>query len=106
MVGGIAVLLIVLSYRFNSTSLEALYSSGIVTILALFGGSFVRVDQFLGNLAVIGSWTPNGAALNAYMKVMQGYSLSELSFPLLVLLIYVVVLLLLTFFVHERRGVR
>ncbi len=105
-VGGIAVLLIVLSYRFNSSSLETIYSSGIVTILALFGGSFVRVDQFLGNLAVIGSWTPNGAALNAYMKVMQGYSLSELSFSLLVLLTYVVVLLLLTFFVHERRGVR
>lgn len=105
-VGGIAVLLIVLSYRFNSTSLEALYSTGIVTILALFGGSFVRVDQFLGNLAVIGSWTPNGAALNAYMKVMQGYSLSELGFPLLVLSIYVVALLLLILFVHERRGVR
>ena len=105
-VGGISVLLTVLSYRFHSSKIESTFSSSIVVILSLFGGSFVRLDLFLGSLARIGNYTPNGAALNAYIKVMQGYSLSEISHSLLVLSAFIGVLLLLIFLIQERRVAR
>ena len=76
-VGGFAALVTALNYRFHSQAVSNFFSSVVVTILALLGGTFVPMKAVSEIIATIGNYTPNGAAMNAYLQVYQGYGLGS-----------------------------
>ena len=53
-VGGISALLSSINYRFNSAEASNIFSSGIVAILAFFGGSYFNISSLSPVLAKIG----------------------------------------------------
>lgn len=81
-VGTLASLLTSLTIRFNSEAFIYIFAGGIVTLFAFAGGSFFPTSEMPEVIGLIGNWTPNGAALNAYMQWMQGLGLESLISPL------------------------
>ncbi|RKL68158.1 multidrug ABC transporter permease [Salipaludibacillus neizhouensis] len=77
-VGSLATLLTSLTIRFNSVAFVYIFSGGLVTLFAFAGGSFFPTSQMPEVVALIGNWTPNGAALTSYMQWMQGFGLDTL----------------------------
>ncbi|UPW84435.1 ABC transporter permease [Lysinibacillus sp. Ag94] len=103
-VGSIAALLSAANYRFNSAEFSNLFSSVFVSILALFGGSFFNVSSFAPTLAKIGSWTPNGAALQSYLTIQQGGGLGQISSYLWILMAVAVICTTIAFLLFPKRG--
>lgn len=102
-VGSIAALLSSLSVRYDSNNLNVVFSGGIVTLFALVGGSFVPASQFSDFSSGIGEWTPNGAALAAYTKWMQGAELINLLPELSRIMTTAVILFLISFVIFPKR---
>jgi len=102
-VGGIGVLLTVINNRLGNDSASKLYGSAGVAILAFFGGSFTTVGE---SLQVIGNLTPNGAAMKAYLQVMSGAELADISPFLITLLIELVIILAGSSLISIQRAVR
>lgn len=71
-IGAIAALLTSVSLHFNSDSASGIFAGGIVTIFSFVGGSFTPVEQISSVIQSIGQWTPNGAAMSAYLQLLQG----------------------------------
>ncbi|MFB7159857.1 ABC transporter permease [Lysinibacillus sp. NPDC056232] len=103
-VGSIAALLSAANYRFNSAEFSNVFGSVIVSILALFGGSFFNLSTFAPTLAKIGSWTPNGAALQSYLTIQQGGGLGQISSYLWILTAVAVICTAIAFLLFPRRG--
>lgn len=102
-VGGIGVLLTTINNRMGNDSASRLYGSAGVAILAFFGGSFTTVGE---SMQAIGNLTPNGAAMKAYLHVMSGTELSDISPFLTTLLIELVIILAVTSIISIQRSVR
>lgn len=103
-VGSIAALLSAANYRFNSAEFSNVFGSVIVSILALFGGSFFNLSTVAPTLAKIGSWTPNGAALQSYLTIQQGGGLDQISSYLWILTAVAVICTTIAFLLFPRRG--
>ncbi|MBS4192681.1 ABC transporter permease [Bacillus sp. FJAT-49705] len=87
-VGGFATLVTTLNYRFHSQTFSNFFSSIGVTIFALLGGTFVPVKGMSETVAEIGKLTPDGAAMNAYLNIYQGYGIETVIPQLVTLCIY------------------
>lgn len=104
MVGGFAVLISAINYRSNSRSATQVFSSFLIPIIAFVGGSFIPVSQIGGFFETISQYSPGGAGISAYYKIIQGYSLSDISVQLLSVSITTALLILLAFLIQPRRG--
>jgi len=93
--GSLAVFLMAISFRFNTSWVVELFSTGLVVILGFLGGSFFKTDILSEWLGRLGKWIPNGAALTAYLGAMQGASPEDLIEPLMVLAGWAAALLLM-----------
>ncbi|KGR78484.1 ABC transporter permease [Ureibacillus manganicus] len=103
-IGGISALLSSLNYRSNSATASNLFSNAFVAILALLGGSFFNISGLSPVLAEIGLWTPNGAALEGYLRLIQDGTISSIQQILLNLGILAFVFILLAFLLFPKRG--
>ncbi|WP_102274753.1 ABC transporter permease [Cytobacillus massiliigabonensis] len=104
MVGGFAVFISAINYRLNSRSATQVFSSFLIPIIAFIGGSFIPVSQIGGFFETISQYSPGGAGISAYYKIMQGYTLNDISVQLLSVLITTILLLVLAFLIQPRRG--
>jgi ABC-2 type transport system permease protein len=77
-ISAIACLLIALTLRLRSQAVSSSFTSGIVSVLALLGGSFTPITTFPEVIQMIGSWTPNGMTLRAYMLASQGLPFADI----------------------------
>jgi len=99
-ISGFTALLTALSFRSgNANSFVDMFQSVVVTVLAFLGGSFFPIEAFKG----IGQFTPNGAALQAYLLVFQEYDWEAISGHMLAMFIYGVVLLGLAVVIFPRK---
>ena len=104
-VGALGALVTAINFRQDNKSLSDVFSSVMVMVLAVFGGSFYPLEP--GSfLARIGQWTPNGAALNSFLAAAQGAPLSAHVPDFLRLSGAGILLLLIAFRLFHRRGVR
>lgn len=78
-VGAITSLLTSITLYSNSDASSGFFGGILVTLFAFVGGSFTPVEQFSEALRSIGNWTPNGAMMTAYLQLMQGFNMSEIS---------------------------
>ena len=81
-VGCLAAFMVALTLRVESDAVPAIFSAGVISLMAFVGGSFVPLDGMPESIRTIGSWTPNGAALSAYFSWMLDPDVHQLSGPL------------------------
>ncbi|SLK41729.1 ABC-2 family transporter protein [Mycobacteroides abscessus subsp. abscessus] len=93
-----------ISFAANSRNVESILSSLIVPIIAFIGGSFFDVSAIGGFMETLGEYSPGGAAITAYLKVYQGYSLADLWGQLKAILLFSVTLLLISIIILKKRG--
>lgn len=93
-----------ISFATNSRNVEGILSSLIVPIIAFMGGSFFDVSAIGGFMEILGEYSPGGAALTAYLKVYQGYSLIDLWSQLQAILLFSATLLLISVMILKKRG--
>jgi ABC-2 type transport system permease protein len=104
MMGGFAVLLTAINFRMNSESTARIFSSFLVPILAFFGGSFFPVSQFGALFELLASYSPGGAGISSYLKIIQGYSIGDISSQMITMLVTTIILLLLGIIIQPKRG--
>lgn len=102
-IGSFAVLITALNYRFETERISTMFSGFLVSILAFLGGSFIPWHDVSEVMWKIGSYTPNGAALQGYLQAMQGDTLEDLMNPLLTLGVTALLLLVIAVSLFPKR---
>lgn len=105
-VGSIAMLLIALTLKTNSITISNFFSAGFISILSLFGGSFMPTAMFPDIVGKIGEWTPNGISLSMFLQVIQGLSFEYISSLLIKLILLTIIFIVLSFIFIPKRGVK
>lgn len=103
-VGSIAMLLIALTLKTNSITISNFFSAGFISILSLFGGSFMPTAMFPDIVGKIGEWTPNGISLSMFLQVIQGLSFEYISSLLIKLILLTIIFIVLSFIFIPKRG--
>lgn len=102
-IGGVTTFITALTLKFKNENIPSFFSS-IIAFFCFFGGSYVPISTFSDGLQTIGSFTLNGAGLQAYMKMMQEYDMSMYSNQIWTLLGYAVVCLIIAVVLFPKRG--
>ncbi|GKU81737.1 ABC transporter permease [Niallia sp. NCCP-28] len=105
MTASFAVFITSISYVSNSRNVEGIFSSLIVPILAFVGGSFFDLSAIGGFMERLGELSPVGAAITAYLKLMQGFPLQDMGEQLQAIFLFTGALLVITFVLIRKRGV-
>lgn len=103
-VGAVAAFLTALTMRFDNDTITTVFSGGIVTVFAFLGGSFTPTEGLPIFVQELGGWTPNGAALNAFLLWVQNLEIGLLWEPLGRLLLITILLLILSLLLFPRKG--
>ena len=103
-VGALAAFLTALTMRFNNDTITTIFAGGVVTVFAFLGGSFTPTEGMPVFVEKLGGWTPNGAALNAFLLWVQNLEISMLWEPLSRILLITIVLLILSLLIFPRKG--
>lgn len=102
-IGGLTVFLTSINYRLHSEVVTTIFSSIIIYVMALLGGSFFPIGQFSDVISSLGNVTPNGAALSAYLNLLRGNSLASVSNYIYFLIGFGLVFLLLAMMTFPKR---
>lgn len=103
-VGALTALLTAMTMRFGNDTITTVFSGGVVTIFAFLGGSFTPTAGLPAIVQQLGGWTPNGAALNAFLIWVQNLEISMLFEPLGRLLLLTMILITLSAIILPRKG--
>ncbi|NBJ69073.1 MULTISPECIES: ABC transporter permease [Clostridia] len=103
-VGGIAVLLTAISYRMHTERITNFFSSAIVAIMALIGGSFFPIGDSSEVVRKISELTPNGAGMVAYLSTLRGNDITDVSMSVIYLCLFGVIMIILAAFTFPKRG--
>ncbi|MEN2767795.1 ABC transporter permease [Ornithinibacillus xuwenensis] len=104
-VGGLAVLLTALNYRVNSETITNFFMNISVTLLAVLGGSFYPIGDYLPLIQTIGNMTPNGASLTAYVTLLRGDGIAAIDSQLIYLVLFGIVMVIIAGLCFPKRGV-
>lgn len=104
MVGSFATFIAAISYRINSGGSVQVFSSFLIPIIAFIGGSFVPVAQLGSLFETISKYSPGGAGISAYYKIMQGYSMEDITVQLISLFVTTFILLVSAYWIQPKRG--
>lgn len=105
-VGGLTVLLTAISYRLNSELITNFFSSIVVTIFALLGGSFFPVADFSEVFRTLGNLTPNGAGMTAYLSILRGNGIVSVLDHVFFMGMFALLLIVIAAFSFPKRGQR
>lgn len=103
-VGCLAALMTALTLRLQSDAVPAIFSGGVISLMAIVGGSFMPLGGLPETLQAIGNWTPNGAALTAYFSWLLETDLSKLTGPLMRIGITALLFLIAALVLFPKRG--
>lgn len=104
MVGAFATFIAAISYRINSGGSVQVFSSFLIPIIAFIGGSFVPVAQLGSIFENISKYSPGGAGISAYYKIMQGYRMEDITTQLISVIVTTFILLVAAFWIQPKRG--
>ncbi|WP_284139551.1 MULTISPECIES: ABC transporter permease [unclassified Virgibacillus] len=103
-VGGLGMLLTAISYRNNSETITSFFSSVVIYVISLLGGSFYPIGDFSPLIEKIGDFTPNGAGMSVYLALLRGESLSSVANNLLFLVLFIIVTWFIAVISFPKRG--
>ncbi|MCE4050416.1 MULTISPECIES: ABC transporter permease [Bacillaceae] len=98
-----AVFTAALSFRANSNNVPTLFTNMLIPILAFAGGSYFDLSASGGFMETLGEFSPLGAAITAYLKVYQGYSLMDIAGQMEAILLFSGILLLVSVVLLMRK---
>lgn len=84
-VAGLGSLLAVVTFISDKTRIASLFESVIFQVMGLIGGAYIPVEILPKEIQSISKLPLNGVALKAYLSIMTGSGLDELSNSLLLL---------------------
>lgn len=106
-VGALGGFLTALSFRLDNKSVGDVFSSVLVFVFALLGGSFLPLDETAPALAAIGRWLPNGGGLSSLLSIGTGAPASAWAPNVLKMVLVTGVLVVAGLLVFpRRRGAR
>ncbi len=77
-IAGLGTMLAAISFKSGNYKMADTFSSVLVFLLSLIGGSFIPAEVLPKFMQSLGSFIPNGAALKAYNRVILGNGLNEI----------------------------
>lgn len=95
-IGVLGMLISALTLKTNNYKASDAFSSVVVQLLALLGGSYLPLETLPEIFGKIGRYTPNGAVLNSYIKIMEGYNIGDLLPYFTILIGNIVILTIIT----------
>lgn len=95
-VASIGVFIIALTIRSNSYKASDAFSNALVQILGFVGGSYLPLQMLPSVVRNFGVLTPNGATLQTYIKILEGYGINEILPGLMIIVANISVMLLLS----------
>ncbi|QST01698.1 ABC transporter permease [Pontibacillus sp. ALD_SL1] len=105
-VGCLAVAFSVLTLTYKESRLTDLFQSVVIPFMAMFGGSFIQLSIMPESVRFVGETILNGAALDGFLKIMQGYGLESLQGSLIALFVNAIIFLLVAlFFIRRNKEV-
>ncbi|WP_339184739.1 ABC transporter permease [Oceanobacillus sp. FSL W7-1293] len=103
-VGGITVLLTAISYRFKSDAIVGFFSGVVTSIFAFIGGSFFPIGELSEMIQRIGNMTPNGSGLSAYIQLLQGSGIKDISNYLIYMIGFGALMIIVAAISFPKRG--
>ncbi len=104
MVASLGLMITAITLKTNNYKVSDAFSSGVVQILALFGGSYIPLEIMPKFIGAVGRYTPNGAILKAYIKTLEGYGFSNISEHILVLTVNIMIFLIISTLIIRRKS--
>lgn len=77
-ISGLGILLATIGSVTRSYKVSRVFENGLIQVLALFGGSYLPVEQMPDFIQTLSHYVLNGLVLKAYLFNMMGYSLSDI----------------------------
>lgn len=77
-VSSVGLLIIALTLKHNSYKVYDAFTSFIIQVFALFGGSYIPIEVLPKYFSYISNVVPNGVILNSYIKIFEGTTLAAL----------------------------
>ncbi|WP_077622894.1 ABC transporter permease [Sediminibacillus massiliensis] len=102
-IGSLGALLTAITLKAKSNVVPGIFSGGIVSVLAMLGGSFFPVSGMPEIFTSIGDWTPNGIMLTATLQWSQGLGTAYLAPLMIRLLLITFVLTGLSLLIFSKR---
>jgi len=103
-VGGLASLLTAISYKINTEQVTNFFGTILIAFFALVGGSFFPIGDLSNVIQMIGDFTPNGAAMSAYLGLLRGDQLLDVARHLTYLIAFTLIVLVIAVFSFPKRG--
>jgi ABC-2 type transport system permease protein len=104
MVASLGLMITAITLKTNNYKVSDAFSSGVVQVMALFGGSYIPIEVLPKFIGEVGRFTPNGAVLKAYIKTLEGYGLYNIADDLLVLVGNIAVFLVISILIIRRKS--
>jgi len=104
MVASLGLMITAITLKTNNYKISDAFSSGVVQVLALFGGSYIPLEIMPKFIGAVGRYTPNGAVLKAYIKTLEGYGFSDITEHVLVLIVNILVFLIISTLIIRRKS--
>ena len=76
-VAGLGIMLSAVVYKSGSYNMANVFTSFIVQVMAVFGGSMVPLEVMPGAMRIMSNFVPNGLMLKSLMKNYYGYGLNQ-----------------------------
>jgi len=103
-VGGLAVLLSIIAYRVKSETIINMFGSVVVSVLAFIGGSFFPIGNLSDFFRILGNYTPNGAAMTAFLELLKGNEGLDIWQHVFVLIGFAILFLAISIGMYPKRG--
>src|SRR5690625_7829931 len=103
-VGGLSSLLTAISYKINTEQVTNFFGTILIAFFALVGGSFFPIGDLSNVIQMIGDFTPNGAAMSAYLGLLRGDQLLDVARHLTYLIGFSLCVLVIGFFCFSKMG--
>lgn len=101
---GLGSLLMAISSRSGNFKSGIIFQSVILWIMALLGGSFISIYQMPPLMQSMADYTINGLALKAFLNIMEGGGLQEVSSNLIILTVSGIILTLIGIVILRSEG--
>lgn len=105
-VAGLGIMLAALVYSLGSYNIANLFSSFLIQVMAVLGGSMIPIEVFPSFARLASNLTPNGLMLKALMKNYYGYELNSFLGYIISLFIFGFIFMVIAAYLLKREGRR
>lgn len=77
-ISSLGIFLCIVGSVTKSYQISRIFENGLIQVLALFGGSYLPVEQMPAVIQMLSQYVLNGVILKAYLFNMMGYTLEQL----------------------------